>query len=248
MSFIDELTVLETHVKVPWMDKYHNRKFSSCLDKQSTMLNLLFVKAGISNQNTKNPLLYGLLRKKQWKLIGKKNLKYSIKNKLKLKNMNMNLYEITQEQLSLNNLLEESMGELTPELEEALELNRDNFQIKADDYVKAIKNYKAEADAIAEEIKKLQEKKKVCENAIDKMKTSMRTAMDAFGMPKFQTGVFKVSMTTSEAVNIIDESLIPEEYKKVRYDISKTDIKNAIKAGVEVSGAEIKENHSITIR
>lgn len=29
----------------------------------------------------------------------------------------MNLYEITQDQLSLNNLLEESMGELTPELE-----------------------------------------------------------------------------------------------------------------------------------
>lgn len=159
----------------------------------------------------------------------------------------MNLYEITQEQLSLNNLLEESLGELTPELKEALELNRDNFQIKANDYVKAIKNYKAESDAIAEEIKKLQEKKKVCDNAIDKMKAAMCTAMDAFGMPKFQTGVFKVSMTTSTAVNIIDEALIPEEYKKVKYDISKTDIKNAIKAGIEVSGAEIKENYSITI-
>lgn len=38
MSFIDELTVLETHiVKVPWMDEYHNRNFSSCLDKQSSL-------------------------------------------------------------------------------------------------------------------------------------------------------------------------------------------------------------------
>lgn len=38
MNFIDELTVLETHiVKVPWMDEYRNRKFSSCLDKQSPL-------------------------------------------------------------------------------------------------------------------------------------------------------------------------------------------------------------------
>lgn len=37
-SFIDELTVLETHiVKVPWMDEYRNRNFSSCLDQQSSL-------------------------------------------------------------------------------------------------------------------------------------------------------------------------------------------------------------------
>ena len=36
MNFIDELTVLETHiVKLPWMDEYRNPDFSSCLDKQS---------------------------------------------------------------------------------------------------------------------------------------------------------------------------------------------------------------------
>lgn len=38
MNFIDELTVLETHiVKVPWMDEYRNLVFSSCLDKQSPL-------------------------------------------------------------------------------------------------------------------------------------------------------------------------------------------------------------------
>lgn len=160
----------------------------------------------------------------------------------------MNLYEITQEQIDLNNMLEESMGELTPELEEALKLNRENFSMKADGYVKAIKNYKAEADAIAEEIKKLQDKKKVCENAINRMKTALCDAMQIFDMKKVQAGIFKVSLTTSEAVNIIDEEVIPEEYKKIKYEVSKTDIKNAIKNGLIVEGAEIKENHSITIR
>lgn len=36
--FIEELRVIETHiVKVPWMDEYGNRKYDSCLDKQSVL-------------------------------------------------------------------------------------------------------------------------------------------------------------------------------------------------------------------
>lgn len=160
----------------------------------------------------------------------------------------MNLYEITQEQANLNNLLEESMGELTPELEAALTLNLDNFNAKAEGYVKAIKNYKAEQDALAEEIKKLQAKKKTCENAVERLKDALKNAMDVFDTPKVQAGVFKISLTKSESVNIIDENAIPEEYKKIKYEVSKTDIKNAIKNGETVEGAELVENKSITIR
>lgn len=160
----------------------------------------------------------------------------------------MNLYEITQQQQELNNLLEESYGELTPELEQALELNLDNFSAKAEGYVKAIKNYKAESDAIAEEIKRLQEKKKVCENAVNRMKTALSTSMYIFGMNKVQAGLFKISLTTSKAVNIIDENAIPEYYKRVKYEVSKTDIKKAIESGETIEGAEIVENKSVTIR
>ena len=160
----------------------------------------------------------------------------------------MNLYEITVEQQQLNALLEENGGELTPEIEEALKINLDNFNAKAEGYVKAIKNYKAEEDAIAEEIKRLQEKKRVNANAQARLKEALKTAMDTFDTPKVQAGLFKVSLTKSEAVNIINESLIPEEYKKVKYEVSKTDIKNAIKSGLVVEGAEIVENKSITIR
>lgn len=160
----------------------------------------------------------------------------------------MNLYEITVEQQQLNALLEENGGELTPEIEEALKINLDNFNAKAEGYVKAIKNYKAEEDAIAEEIKRLQEKKRVNANAQARLKEALKTAMDTFDTPKVQAGLFKVSLTKSEAVNIINEDAIPQEYKKVKYEVSKTDIKNAIKSGLVVEGAEIVENKSITIR
>lgn len=160
----------------------------------------------------------------------------------------MNLYEITVEQMNLNNLLEESYGELTPELEEALKINKENLVTKAEGYAKAIKNYKAEQDALAEEIKKLQAKKKVCENAIARMKDALSTAMDTFDMPKVQAGLFKISLSKSESVNIIDEDAVPMEYKKATYTVSKTDIKNAIDGGLVVKGVEIKENKSVTIR
>lgn len=160
----------------------------------------------------------------------------------------MNLYEIKVEQQQLNNLLEENYGELTPELEEALKINEANFAVKVEGYVYAIKNYKAEMDVLANEIKRLQDKKKVCENAINRMKNALAEAMDIFGMPKAQAGLFKVSLTTSKMVNILDESIIPEQYKKIKYEVNKTDLKKAIENGEEIEGAEIVENHSVTIR
>lgn len=160
----------------------------------------------------------------------------------------MNIYEITAEQMRINELLEESMGELTPEIEEALKINKENFQTKAEGYAKAIKNYKAEMDALANEIKALQAKKKVCENAIERMKTAMKNAMVAFDTPKVKAGLFNISLTHSESVDIIDEALIPQEYKQVSYTVSKTELKKAIEGGLVVEGAEIKQNTSITIR
>lgn len=160
----------------------------------------------------------------------------------------MNLYEINQQQEELNALLEENCGELTPELEAALEMNMDNFQLKAESYVKAMKNYKAEADAISEEIKRLQDKKKVCETAVSRMKTALCESMGTFGLPKIQAGLFKVSRTSNTSVKILNEDEIPEEYKKVKYEVSKTAIKNAINEGKTVAGAELEETHSITIR
>jgi len=160
----------------------------------------------------------------------------------------MNLYEINQTQEELNNLLEENCGELTPELEAALEMNMDNFTLKAENYVKAMKNYKAEADAISEEIKRLQEKKKICETAVSRMKTALCDSMGVFGLSKAQAGLFKISRTSNTSVKILDEDAIPQEYKKVKYEVSKTAIKTAINEGKKVAGAELEETHSITIR
>jgi hypothetical protein len=43
----------------------------------------------------------------------------------------MNLYEITQDQLTILAFLEENGGELTPELQEAMTITQDSFEKKA---------------------------------------------------------------------------------------------------------------------
>ena len=51
----------------------------------------------------------------------------------------MNLYELTSEQLYINQLLEENGGELTEELMSLMEVNETNFNDKIEGYCKAIK-------------------------------------------------------------------------------------------------------------
>lgn len=160
----------------------------------------------------------------------------------------MNLYEITQEQIELNNLLEENYGEITPEIEQALSLNRDNFISKAENYIKAIKNYKSYIDSVSDEIKKLQDKKKVAENAIDKMSEALKNAMNIFDTKKVKVGIFNLSINKTNSVNIINENIVPEKFKTYKPSISKTDIKEAIKNGETVDGVEIVENENIRIK
>ena len=57
-------------------------------------------------------------------------------------------------------------------------------------------------------------------------------------------------MRDSKKTEIIDESLIPDEYMntKITKTPDKTAIKKAIEAGTEVAGAQVVDNTTITIK
>ena len=73
------------------------------------------------------------------------------KNKTK-----MNLYELTSEQLYINQLLEENGGELTEELMSLMEVNEINFNDKIEGYCKAIKIMESNLTGVESEIERLQ--------------------------------------------------------------------------------------------
>ena len=102
--------------------------------------------------------------------------------------------------------------------------------------------FKAEADRIAERMKPIK-------NNIDRMKDSLLTFLKVSGQSKVKAGTFTVSIGTSKQTSIIDETLIPAEFKIPQPDkVNKTAIKEAIESGNAVNGAEIIINESVRIR
>lgn len=161
--------------------------------------------------------------------------------------MELSLYKITDEQRNLNAMLEETGGELTPELEEALAINEGNFVAKAENYGYAILHYKAVVAAVKAEKERLDAIKKTAENAIERMEERLVEAMQTFDRPKIEAATLKLSLRRSERVVVDDETRVPADCIKVKTEISKTDLKAHIKAG-EDCGAHLEENMSLQIK
>ena len=162
--------------------------------------------------------------------------------------MGHTLYTITEDQRLLNAMLEENGGELTPEIEEAMQITEDNFIAKAEAYGATISEYDAQADACDAEIKRLQAYKKTCQNVSKRMKESLTMAMQAFHTDKVTAGTFRFSFRKSTAVVIDNEDMIPEEYFKTERTLCKKELMDALKAGDIIVGAKLETRQSLQMR
>ena len=160
-----------------------------------------------------------------------------------------NIYQIKNEYLQISELLQENGGELTEEIEQALAINEQNLLEKSTGYVQVIKKLDAEVDIIKSEIKRLQGLKDSREKTIERMKQTVSDAMETYEKTTLETPLYKISFRSSKSVEIFDESLLPDNCKKVEVKpISKTEIKKLIESGQEVPGAKIVENKNLTIK
>ena len=157
------------------------------------------------------------------------------------------LYQISEDQRRLNAMLEETGGELTPELEEALAITEQNFVVKAENYGKAILHYKQLVAAAKAETDRIKAIQKTCENAIARMEERLRDAMILFDKPKVEMATLKLSLRKSERVVIDDENNLPADCIVVKTEVSKTEVKRHLKAG-ETIGAHLEENQSLQIK
>ena len=164
------------------------------------------------------------------------------------------LWQLTQEELSFIALREENGGEVNDEIIEELAIRRDNFQHKAEAYAKFILKLESEADQAAAEIKRIQALKKAKENTVARLRESLLAALmvfteeDAKGIRRYETPLAKLSTRKSQAVEVLDEQLIPADFWVIKKEVSKSTISQAIKDGAEVPGAQMKDNISLSIR
>ena len=99
----------------------------------------------------------------------------------------MSLYHISDEQRRINAMLEETGGELTPEIEEALAVNEQNFVQKAENYGYAILHYKAIVAAVKAEKDRLDAIKKTAENGTESKIEGMKRPRPAKNPPRRKT-------------------------------------------------------------
>lgn len=157
------------------------------------------------------------------------------------------LYEISAEQQRLNYLLEESGGELTPEIQELLIINEGNFLSKSENYAKAILHYKAVEQTIKAEQERLDAFKKTAQKTQEKLREKLSEAMILFEKEKIEFNTIKLSFRKSQSVQIIDESKIPNEFIKVKTEIDKAGIKEALKSK-SIPGAILQDNLNLQIK
>jgi hypothetical protein len=164
--------------------------------------------------------------------------------------MKIQLYKIEQEYMVLADSIIENGGELTTEMETALMINREQLETKGNCYGYIIKDLESEIDVIDAEIKRLNEFKKSRVKTVDRLKENLSNAMQLFDIEKLESATLKIGFRKSESVEIENEALLSDEYvvTKVTTQPDKAKIKEAIKQGVEVMGAVLKQNKNLQIK
>lgn len=162
----------------------------------------------------------------------------------------LTLYGITAELNGILAQLEELGGEITPELEQALAINEEQFVAKAEDYGHAILNLNGMATAAKAEKERLAGLQKFYENAQKRLTDALSTAMQVFGHEKVENATMRLSLRHTTATEVDDLDQLPAEYKTTKVEVvaDKTAIKKAIQSGEAVPGAHLVENVSLQIK
>lgn len=157
----------------------------------------------------------------------------------------MNLYELNRAIAEFDLEIDEETGEVlnADELDQ-ITLARDE---KIENIALWVKDLLAEAEAIKAEEQALAKRRKQAENKADWLKRYVAQALEG---EKFKTPRVAISYRTSEAVEILDEDLIPEEFLmiKTEYKPDKKAIKDELKVGGEVEGAVLVKRTSLQIK
>lgn len=121
------------------------------------------------------------------------------------------IFNIQQDLYAIFSSIEENEGEITPELEEALTIKKEEFNTKIKSYVGFIKQLELDNKGIKEEIARLKDLQKSKEKTIDNLKKIMAMAINDFGDTnksgtKFlDYGTGKVSIRKSDSIEVDEE-------------------------------------------
>lgn len=166
--------------------------------------------------------------------------------------MTISLYQIANEHRSMVDRLMDSQTDAAA-IADTIEAESYPLEIKAQNVAYAIKNLEATASAIKAAESEMSSRRKAIEKRSENIKEYLKTCMEIAGLTKIECPHFSLSIKSNpSSVDIFEEKLIPAEYMR-QYEApppspDKTAIKEAIKAGNEVSGATLVQGTRLEIK
>ncbi len=161
----------------------------------------------------------------------------------------MKLIDISDEFQAIYNLASdtddvETLTELYNQLETELEHKADSVRV-------VLSKLKSDSEYLADEVKRLQQRKKSIDTNIDNLKGLLMWTFLKAGVDKLKAPKATFYFANSKSLKIdsaIDISSLPKEYYTVEYKADKKALKEAVENGVVVDGISIEENTSLRIR
>lgn len=147
------------------------------------------------------------------------------------------LYEITDDLLALDALLDEVGGDITDEraaaaVDEWMADLQANLDRKIDGYCSLIQNIDALANAASAEAKRLADLARVRSNKVNGLKDRLKFALETLRMKKVQTARFQVSVCGNGGLAPLDiHGPVPEHYIKHIPQVDNDSIRADLESG-----------------
>jgi len=180
------------------------------------------------------------------------------------------MYHIRAEHLGLLKEIEETEGELTPEIEQALVLTEEEFEDKAVSYGFVVKSFEDVEEILTKEIKRLTDLKAKAGKRAEAFKNRLDEAMRQFGIEKITTPSLTLSYRKSNPVELaedFEENFLKNvtiavearegapagiinlhEFFDIKLTASKKRIGDALKTGLKIPGASTIEKKNLQIK
>jgi hypothetical protein len=173
------------------------------------------------------------------------------------------LYDLTGVFLELTEIIEEQGGEIPEALEKALDSAEGEIEEKLEKIGHVFQNLKQESDllnaerkAFVEEADRLRAQVSVRTARIASLKAYVAKSLEAMGISKQKTETFSFWIQSTDSVEEVDITKVPDKYKRVVYEehIDKKAMKDDWKAledreaHRDFGGARIVSNSSLRFR
>ena len=144
------------------------------------------------------------------------------------------LYELTSDILALQDMLENELDD-EQMLLDTLEGVQWEYEFKLEQYAKVIRNLEADAEALKNEVERLNNKRRTINNNIDRLKKYMFDSMKATNTPKVKGNILTVAIQKNggklPVVVDVDTADLPDDLVKITEAPDLDAIRKALDAG-----------------